>query len=165
MSCKRVLVTVGTTRFDKLIEHAHSDAVLNKLESLGFTEVTYQVGNGKGDIKEKTHSVLQLDYVKYIEDFNEEIKRSDLVISHAGAGTCLEVLKAGTPLIVVINEELMDNHQLELAEQLECDNYVYYCNPKGLKNTLEKNLKDLKKYPKASKHLFRNYLNKAMGFA
>lgn len=49
-------------------------------------------------------------------------------VSVIGAGSCLETLEKGKPLIVVINDKLMDNHQLELARQLHRDGYVLYCN-------------------------------------
>lgn len=49
-------------------------------------------------------------------------------VSLLGAGSCLETLEKGKPLIVVINDKLMDNHQLELAKQLHRDGYVFYCN-------------------------------------
>ena len=38
----------------------------------------------------------------------------------------LETLRTGRPLIVVINELLMDNHQKELASQLEEDGHLFY---------------------------------------
>ena len=43
-----------------------------------------------------------------------------------GAGSVLETLQAGRPLIVVINELLMDNHQMELASQLAEDGHLFY---------------------------------------
>jgi hypothetical protein len=45
-------------------------------------------------------------------------------VSHAGAGTCLEALEAGKPLLVVVNDFLADNHQRELAVKLKEVGYV-----------------------------------------
>ncbi|NXU02378.1 ALG13 transferase, partial [Buphagus erythrorhynchus] len=65
---------------------------------------------------------------RFKDSLAAELQSADLVISHAGAGSCLETLEKGKPLIVVINDKLMDNHQLELAKQLHRDGYVLYCN-------------------------------------
>ena len=70
------------------------------------------------------------DFIEYFHlrpSIQEYMRSADLVISHAGAGSCLEALAERKPLIVVTNERLMDNHQLELAQQLHQDGHLYYC--------------------------------------
>lgn len=51
----------------------------------------------------------------------------DCVMYFQGAGSCLEALGAQKALLVVINDKLMDNHQLELARQLHSDSHLLYC--------------------------------------
>lgn len=43
-----------------------------------------------------------------------------------GAGTILDGLRISVPLIVVPNPSLLDNHQDELAEELEKQGYVVH---------------------------------------
>ena len=47
------------------------------------------------------------------------MQAADLIISHCGAGTILEILKLGKKSIGVINTDLLDNHQVELAEAMQ----------------------------------------------
>ena len=42
----------------------------------------------------------------------------------------------GKPLLVIVNEALMDNHQVELAEELAAQKYLYYASPKTLVETI-----------------------------
>ena len=46
------------------------------------------------------------------------MRTADLVISHCGAGTILEILSLQKDAVGVINEDLMDNHQHELADAM-----------------------------------------------
>lgn len=162
MTGKKVFVTVGTTQFNKLIETVSSDNILEILKNLGYTTIQFQTGTGV--FNKKIYPDVTLLYDKYFEEFEKQIADADLVISHAGAGTCLEVLRQEKPLIVVINEDLMDNHQTELAEQLESDGYLYFCTCQTLKEALLKDPKKLKSYPKPKENLFSDYLDKCMGF-
>lgn len=43
-----------------------------------------------------------------------------------GSGSILDALRVGVPLIVVPNPALLDNHQVELAEQLAAQGYVVH---------------------------------------
>ncbi|GJN21033.1 hypothetical protein PR202_gb08478 [Eleusine coracana subsp. coracana] len=59
------------------------------------------------------------------------MRASSLVISHAGSGSIFETLRLGKPLIVVVNEDLMDNHQSELAEELAERKHLF-CAPTNI---------------------------------
>ncbi len=47
-----------------------------------------------------------------------------LLTACTGAGTILDGMRLGLPLIVVPNATLLDNHQDELAEELETQGYA-----------------------------------------
>lgn len=178
---KKVFVTVGTTKFPKLVDTITQLPTLQALSHCGYTEIQIQTGRQfdspkidpklKATVQQQDNcwtvrlDTLVIHYDQYFEDFEGQIAKADLVISHAGAGSCLDILKMGKPLIVVVNEELMDNHQLELADQLQKDGYVYFCTCDNLSSTLCKDLKVLKPYPKPDEGLFGGYLDKCCGFA
>lgn len=154
---KIVFVTVGTTLFDDLIEEISSPPFLSLLLEGDFTQLIVQYGKGKAplfapssqtkgsykdpDIKGKS---LDWEIYKFKPSLHADINSADLIISHAGAGSIMEGLASchdrnknldinernGSlkKLIVVINEELMDNHQIELAEALASRNYLMMMN-------------------------------------
>jgi beta-1,4-N-acetylglucosaminyltransferase len=63
----------------------------------------------------------------------DDIGGAALVISHAGAGSIFEALRAGRPLLVVVNSSLADNHQVELAEAMAARGHILgHCEPNGL---------------------------------
>jgi hypothetical protein len=58
------------------------------------------------------------------------------LLTHQGAGTILEALEAGKRMLVVVNDLLMDNHQTELASQMETKGYLCACTCATLKTDL-----------------------------
>uniref|UniRef100_A0AAG5CSS4 UDP-N-acetylglucosamine transferase subunit ALG13 n=1 Tax=Anopheles atroparvus TaxID=41427 RepID=A0AAG5CSS4_ANOAO len=166
-SFKKVFVTVGTTQFDELVRAVIATDALQKLASLGCETLTIQFGKGlEPDLrnvnKQTTISITGYSLKSSIAD---DIQKADLVISHAGAGSCIEVLEAGKPLIVVVNETLMNNHQTELAERLSKDKCLFYCTPETLHSTLaESDFGQLQRLAPAGLDRFVEHLDKFMGF-
>lgn len=135
---KSIFVTVGTTQFDDLIKCICEPDTINVLENLGCRKLVLQIGNGDiPSIKAFNNSLIQLDIFKTKPNITSYVEQSDFVISHAGAGTCLEVLTLKKPLLVVINEKLMDNHQTELAVRLTEMRCALSCTTSQLTSTLK----------------------------
>jgi UDP-N-acetylglucosamine transferase subunit ALG13 len=53
-----------------------------------------------------------------------------------GSGSIFETLRLGKPLIVVVNEDLMDNHQSVLAEELAERKHLFCTRPQTLGETI-----------------------------
>lgn len=123
-----------------------------------------QIGRGAEPQVTLPHNI-DVTWYSLKESISEDIERASLVISHGGSGTCLEVLNAGKPLIVVVNQKLMGNHQQELAEKLHNECHALMCYPNTLTSTLT-SLKtvNLRRYPKCNPHIFTAYVDRLMGF-
>jgi beta-1,4-N-acetylglucosaminyltransferase len=93
----RAFVTVGSTRFDALVNAALSESVLNALAARGYTSVVVQAGNSalsgavlgaaaSADATEWTLTLsgLQVEVWRFKPALDEELQRADLVISHGG---------------------------------------------------------------------------------
>lgn len=154
---KNVFVTVGTTKFDELISSLSDPENVQALKDIGCERITLQIGSGhniSSDDIFKTFSIVSESF-KHRTNITDLIEKSDLVISHAGAGTCLEVLKRKKRLIVVVNESLMDNHQTELAVRLSEKRCALYCTPNELGSVLRSNkLDNLESYESSKGMLY-----------
>ncbi|XP_055321987.1 UDP-N-acetylglucosamine transferase subunit ALG13 homolog [Sitodiplosis mosellana] len=173
-SFRSVFVTVGTTQFEDLVDVILSDEILTLLQSCQCKFLRIQHGAGKKINAMKMERVenrfgIKLDCYDFKANILSDITWSDLVISHAGAGSCIEVLTHRKPLIVVVNDKLMHNHQTELAQQLFIDGHLLYCSPHTLTETLadlNKKVTSLKPYEPGHNNMmkFVNHLNTMMGF-
>lgn len=135
-----IFVTVGTTQFDALIAVISTAATAAAIRRLGCKRLTIQTGSGY--VNERTlldhYGGIDVKLFTFHTSIAEQMAQADLVVCHAGAGTCLQALHAGKPIVVVVNESLMGNHQLELAERLSDGGYLFHCLPDRLNETLER---------------------------
>lgn len=152
---KTLFVTVGSTKFEQLINRVLKPDLLQQLHKYNYRRVILQVGNGVHDdddlfnFKQKDFSAsaneitkfhkgsVEIVAYRYKSSIREDLESADLVISHSGAGSILESLEANKKLIVVVNESLMDNHQLELAEKMFEENYLLFTNCQGLSDKID----------------------------
>ncbi|XP_067617167.1 UDP-N-acetylglucosamine transferase subunit ALG13 [Eurosta solidaginis] len=167
MALKTVYVTVGTTKFPELVNEVVSHRGLLALQKRGCAKLVIQYGQSRPVDDSKIQQVYGIQMEQY--DYKHETPRSDiinadLVIGHAGAGTCMDILHHGRPGIVVINAKLLDNHQKELAQQLCEDGYLYSSSVDQLVSSIERvDLSNLKPYEKGNNmEQFVTYLSEMM---
>ncbi|KAJ5345003.1 hypothetical protein N7452_003007 [Penicillium brevicompactum] len=138
---KLCFVTVGATAsFEALLEQVLTSEFLETLADRDYTHLLLQYGKDGEKIYNNflqsgvSHHGLTLGGFDFKPSIEPEMvmtterekpqQERGLVICHAGSGTVLAGLRLGVPLIVVPNTELADNHQQELADILEQDNYA-----------------------------------------
>jgi hypothetical protein len=87
----RVLVTVGSTKFDALVRAALSQSVLDALFHKSYTDLVIQCGGShvdEFDSKDVERSVhkngLNIDVWRFKPSLDEAYDAADLVIGHAG---------------------------------------------------------------------------------
>ncbi|KAG2497223.1 hypothetical protein HYH03_004812 [Edaphochlamys debaryana] len=170
---RQVFVTVGTTKFEALVERVDSLELLRLLKEKGYTKLVIQKGNGtyspsnilpKGQTTGTTEGV-QVEYFDYSPSLAAYITSSALVISHAGSGSIFETLTAGVPLIVVPNPLLMDNHQVELGEQLAAMGHLVSAAPDALLDAVRGfDASKLLPYEKGSASGMVRHIDRQMGF-
>jgi beta-1,4-N-acetylglucosaminyltransferase len=158
----QVFVTVGTTKFKDLVEMALSIAFMDVLVSHGYRRMIIQTGASHSEPITFTHKTLNVESFTYTKRINEYISESNLVISHCGAGTILDVFELGIPLIVVVNEGLMDNHQAQLADKLYSMNLLSKCTLSSLVSTLANQPNDIVKFTFNNGLAFNEFLSEMM---
>jgi beta-1,4-N-acetylglucosaminyltransferase len=167
MPKKTVFVTVGTTSFDSLVKAVDSFEVKDELFGRGYTHLLIQMGRGsfipkKCDGKDGS---LSVDYFTFSSSIADSMRAASLVISHAGSGSIFEALKLRKPLIVVVNEDLMDNHQSELAEELAERKHLFCACPQNLHQVIKTmDLDSLVPYPSSSATSVSKLINRFLGF-
>lgn len=110
----RLLVTVGTYKFDDLVLE-----VVNNIDRLVtiYKMITIQTGVSKLKYK----NTRNIKIIQFLD--KREYAKYDVILGHCGTGIILESLQRKQKVITVCNELLKDNHQKETAEMFS--EYVY----------------------------------------
>ncbi|CAG8958935.1 hypothetical protein HYFRA_00012932 [Hymenoscyphus fraxineus] len=159
---RECFVTIGATaKFEDLVAAAVSEQTLIKLKELGYTHLTVQVGDLEDYFKQirpqDTKGIIVQHFTFDKDGLAHYMKKckanpgpdggsingftpseEGLIICHAGSGTILDGMRFGVPLIVVPNDSLLDNHQDELADELEAQGYVTKGSPKNLAEAIDR---------------------------
>ncbi|GMH10445.1 hypothetical protein Nepgr_012286 [Nepenthes gracilis] len=157
----------GTTLFDALVKEVDTPEVKKELYAKGFTHLLIQIGRGSHIPSKSTgeDGALAVDYFTFSSSIAETLRSASLVISHAGSGSIFETLRAGKPLIVAVNEDLMDNHQAELAEELAERKHLFCTRPHMLHRTIaDMKIESLIPYLPGDAKPVANLINRFLGF-
>merc|ERR1719329_2102403 len=144
-----IFVTVGTTSFDGLVREVDSKAFHAEARKLGYTQLVVQYGRGGYEPTLSGGEGLDLEAYRFKASLDDDVARASLMVSHAGAGSILDALRGGRRLLVVVNPDLMNNHQLELAQAMKEPGYcaMAACPAELLENLREASQMALTPYP------------------
>ncbi|SPN99558.1 uncharacterized protein DNG_02410 [Cephalotrichum gorgonifer] len=146
------LVSVGATApFTPLVSAAFDPAFLTALIEAGYTRLVVQAGSDAAQFRDIAlrfaHPSLKIDCFDFVDELRAVMvlcrgdggvsRDTGVGICHAGTGTVLDAMSLNIPLIVIPNPALQDNHQLELAEELQNQGYALH----GSADTLPQSLK------------------------
>lgn len=144
---RTAFVTIGATAgFRGLLREVVSPEFLTTLKSLNFTDLVVQCGPDleyletiKPEQSHKSYGV-NITAFSYAPDLNKYFVQASrglnddgvssrdqgVVISHAGSGSIIDALRLNSKLVAVPNPELMDNHQLEIAEEMDSQGFLVH---------------------------------------
>ncbi|KAI2605804.1 glycosyltransferase family 1 protein [Hypoxylon fragiforme] len=138
-------VTIGASAsFQPLIAEVLSPDFIAKLRAARFTHLIVQYGpdlrcfdaakpapEGLNDnnslivtgfaYKESLRKEMELTTAKETSVF---VREKGLIVTHAGSGSILDALDFDTTVIAVPNPSLMDNHQSEIATEMENEGFL-----------------------------------------
>lgn len=106
----RVLITVGTTPFARLVEFFDRDCPGH--------ELTIQTADPE-TLAQRHRSFA------FVSDIAKWYDWADLVVTHAGAGTVFSLLESRKRMTVVPNLDRTDTHQADLAAWLREEHYAF----------------------------------------
>ena len=138
-----IFISVGTQKqsFKRLFHMVEESKVISNqriIAQTGYTEFNSR--------KMEIVPFMSIDlYKKYMEE-------ADIVICHGGVGTIFDALYAGKKVLAIPRlakyEEHVNDHQIEICDELEKEGYILYLKEYDIFDDIMKKLieTDLKKY-------------------
>ncbi|KAA1115334.1 N-acetylglucosaminyldiphosphodolichol N-acetylglucosaminyltransferase catalytic subunit alg13 [Puccinia graminis f. sp. tritici] len=199
-----MVITVGSTNFEALINKLLNNQLIQILPPSNIKLLIQIGNQPKPETANliTNHNNIQLVIFNYSDSIDHLLQHANLIITHAGAGSILSAINPIQPsplttthiqvtpeytleikptttrpkprVIVVPNPGLMDNHQIDLAQQISNLGLAYSCSIDQLFPTIQKALlgpppqsssssKELDPTPGPIK--FRNLLDQQVGFS
>jgi UDP-N-acetylglucosamine transferase subunit ALG13 len=109
-----IFATVGSTDFDDLVQAIDGLAV--ELPE----RVVVQYGHGR-------QIPQHCEGFRFAPDLGAFLEQADVVVSHGGLCTVMEVLHRGGRLVGVANPDRFDDHQEEILGELAARNHLVWC--------------------------------------
>jgi beta-1,4-N-acetylglucosaminyltransferase len=165
----KIYVQVGTTRFDALTSACLQQEFLKLLESYNCESLKMQCGNYKipssisisesstYPLPKAPNASFPIELYRYKPSLDQDQSEADVIISHGGAGSVFESLLKKKKTLAVINQDLMDNHQLEMVQALQDADYLIMCENV---QDLEKKFNELMERKKAFRELSPSQMKK-----
>lgn len=82
-------------------------------------EVVFVTGKGYYDEYKKIKTVSNVKIVSYLDNMAQVLKKTDLIVSRAGASSIAEITALGLPSILIPSPYVTHNHQYKNAKCLE----------------------------------------------
>lgn len=137
----KVLVTVGTTSFNDLIQYID--------QNIKELDIVFQIADGN-------YIPQNYKYFKFSTNIDSLIDTMDVIITHAGAGSIYGLLEKRKKIIVVPNLSRVDKHQVELATFIEENNYAFVLWDYNLLKGFLKNIMNKQFNVYSKEHFFKS---------
>ena len=116
-----IFVILGTQdkTFPRLLEAVEKQIVKGNIKDKVIAQV--------GSTKFKSNNMEIVEFMS-VEDFNKNIDKADLIITHAGVGTILTALNKNKKIIAAARlkeyGEHVNDHQIQIVEKFSEEGYV-----------------------------------------
>lgn len=132
-SKKLVLIVMGSLGASKV-----NAFLVNSLKSCAHKPYEILFVTGKKDYEEISKNTFSsnIKVVSYIENMTRIMKKTDVIVSRAGASTLSEIIALGLPSILIPSPYVPDNHQYKNALDLENKNAALLLEEKDLKGDI-----------------------------